>query len=87
MLIEVPHIETIRHHIEEQYEARPTNCGASFGELLCHELHHGGPHGDGLHFKALAAKWGVSLPVLGMLIADHCNRLEPGPKVNHDYLP
>ena len=54
----------------------PTGCGHSFCELLCHDLHtcDGETYG-GYDFKALAERWGVSLPVLGILIADHCCRL------------
>lgn len=85
MIIEVPYIETLRHHIEEQYRSHPTNCGGSFGELLCHEIH--GPSGDGLTFVQLAAKWGISVTTLGELIHDHCKRMEAGPKVNHEYKP
>lgn len=79
-LVEEPRIELFRRLIEEQYEARPTGCGASFGELLCWEL-----HSNGLTFVQLAGKWGVSLPTLGTLIADHCNRMENLPTVDHSY--
>src|SRR5581483_7713431 len=33
------HLCRLRRLIEEQYENRPTGCGASFGELLCWEIH------------------------------------------------
>jgi hypothetical protein len=62
--------------IEEQYAAHPTGGGASFGELLCWEMHFAG-----LTFAQLAEKWGVGLPTLGELIRDHCNRLEADPVV------
>lgn len=73
-------LERLRRIIEGQYDERPTNCGASFGELLCFEIHVGG-----LTFVQLAEKWGLSLPTLGELIKDHCDRLESDPSVNHDY--
>lgn len=76
--MEEPRIELLRRLIEDQYEAQPTGCGASFGELLCWEI-----HSNGLTFVGLAEKWRVSLPTLGALISDHCDRLEPLPCVNH----
>jgi hypothetical protein len=75
-------IERLRRSIEEQYLEKPTGCGGSFGEILCHEIHT-----RGLTFAWLAEKWGISLATLGELIADHCRRLEPLPKVDHDYHP
>lgn len=77
---EEPRVELLRRLIEEQYEACPTHCGGSFGELLCWEL-----HSNGLTFTRLAEKWGISLPTLGQLIADHCDRMEDLPCVNHAY--
>lgn len=77
-----PHLERVRRLIEEQYEAVPTECGASFGEILCWEI-----HSNGMTFNWLAQKWGLSLPVLGELISDHCKRLEIDPVVVHDYRP
>lgn len=74
------HLERLRHLIEGAYQARPTGCGNTFGELLCWEIHT-----NGMTFVWLAEKWGVSLPVLGELIWDHCKRLEKEPSVNHDY--
>ena len=41
-----------------------------FGVMLCTEIHR-----NGLTFDTLAAKWEISLPLLGMLIADHCYKL------------
>ena len=73
-------IVRLRRLIEEQYAANPTGCGASFGEILCHELHT-----RGLTFSRLSEKWGVSLPTLGRLIADHCERLEEDPRVDHRF--
>ena len=76
----VGYIDRIRALIEEQYKENPTGCGGSFGEILCWELHN-----NGLTFIRLAEKWGVSLPVIGELIYDHCKRLEKEPIVNHSY--
>ena len=78
-------LENYRRRVEEQYVDHPTGCGGSFGELLCHELHHGGNLEGGLHFSALATKWGIPVSVLGELIWDHCKRLEPQLQVNHDF--
>lgn len=80
--IEESHVEMARRMIVEQYESRPSLCGSSFGELLCFEIHE-----NGMTFVWLAEKWGVSLAMLGELIADHCRRLEPLPRVDHDYRP
>lgn len=77
-------IEWIREQIVKQYRNHPTGSGGTFDELLCHELHHGHKKGGGLTFCWLARKWGISLPTLGKLIADHCERLE-GPHVDHKY--
>lgn len=79
-MIEEPHVETLRRSIEEQYAVKPTGCGSSFGELLCWEIHT-----NEMTFVALARKWGLSIAMLGELIADHCRRLEPMPVVNHGY--
>ena len=79
-MIEESHTGYLRRMIEEQYSSHPTGAGGSFGELLCYEMHE-----NGLTFKWLAEKWGVSLPTLGELIWDHCKRLENLPRVNHDY--
>lgn len=79
-MIEFGLIERQRWLIEEQYKKQPTGCGASFGEILCYELHTGR-----LTFVQLAEKWGVSLPTLGELVSDHCKRLEDEPCVNHGY--
>ena len=55
-----------------------TGCGGSFGELLCHDIHTTDGETYGGHdFRALAEMWGVSLPILGLLIADHCQKLAP----------
>lgn len=72
------YLERLRRIIEEQYIQNPTNCGGSFGELLCWEIHT-----NGMTFIRLAEKWGISLPTLGELIYDHCKRLEREPVVNH----
>lgn len=44
-----------------------------FGSTLCREMHE-----NGLTFDTLAAKWKISLPLLGMLVADHCYKLTAG---------
>lgn len=70
----------LRRKIVEQYANNPTGCGGSFDELLCWEI-----HSNGLTFRWLAEKWGVSLPTLGELIWDHCKQLEDLPSVDHEY--
>ena len=83
---EEPFIETLRREVEEQYRHIRLGSGAvggCFGSILCHELHSGGEHGGGLHFTALAAKWGIPVSILGELISDHCKRLEQPLRVNH----
>jgi len=67
---EEPYLQRLRRLIEEQYFPRPTGTGGSFGEILCHEIHQ-----NGMTFIWLAQKWGLSLPTLGELIWDHCNRV------------
>lgn len=74
------YIERLRQSIVNQYEDHPTGCGGSFGELLSHEIHT-----QGMTFNWLAEKWGISLPTLGRLIWDHCERLQEPPFVDHDY--
>lgn len=84
--MEEPFIESCRRRVEEQYAHTPLSSGAvggCFGSILCSELHHGSD-GNGLHFSALAAKWGIPVTVLGELIADHCRRLEPLLTVRHE---
>jgi len=76
----VGYVELLRRLIEEQYKDHPTGCGGSFGELLCYEIHT-----RGLTFNWLAEKWGISLPTLGLLIKDHCDRLQKLPVVNHKF--
>ncbi len=61
-------LSDIRLSIERQYRGKPTDCGNSFGEILCWEIHT-----NGLTFYWLAEKWGLSLSLLGELIADHSN--------------
>lgn len=82
-------IESCRRRVEEQYAQTRLGSGTvggCFGSILCHELHMGNdPAPAGLHFKALAEKWGIPVSVLGELIWDHCKRLEPQLQVNHDY--
>lgn len=79
---EESHICRLRRVIEEAYDANPTGCGCSFGEILCYEI-----HSAGLTFGELAAKWGISVATLGELIWDHCKRMEPEPVVNFDVAP
>jgi hypothetical protein len=77
-VLEEPRVERLRRLIEDQYRNCPTDCGGSFGEILCWELHT-----NGKTFTALAQKWGISLPTLGELVCDHCKRLEDEPLVTH----
>ncbi len=77
---ELAHLEVLRSAIERQYLDCPTGCGASFGEILCHEIHT-----NNRTFRQLAHKWGIGLASLGELISDHCKRLEKLPQANHDY--
>ncbi len=79
MLRTESYIERIRRLIEEQYLECPTGCGASFGEILCWEI-----HSNGMTFVWLGDKWGISLSTLGELIWDHCKRLEDDPEVHHN---
>ncbi len=74
-------IKNTRNEIEDQYKNNPTGCGGTFDELLCWEI-----HSNGMTFVWLSEKWGISLSMLGELIKDHCEGLEPLPKVNHEYL-
>ncbi len=78
IVTEESHIKRFRRFIEEQYEDHPTGCGNSFDEILCWEIHE-----NGQTFIWLASKWGISLPTLGDVIADHCRGLEPDPIVKH----
>lgn len=80
MEYEETHLARLRRLIEEQYIKKPTGCGTSFGEILCHELHT-----KGLTFTEIGKKWNISLATLGELICDHCKRLENDPEVNHLY--
>lgn len=59
-------LDEIRQHIMQQVYGKE-KC---FDQQLCYELHEGD-----LTFDTLAAKWKISLPLLGMLIADHCYKL------------
>ena len=71
-------VEFLRRTIEEQYETLGgTGCGASFGELLCWEI-----HSNNQTFTDLAILWGVSVTTIGDLIADHCRRMEPLPNID-----
>ena len=80
-------VAEFRKTTEDRYEANPTGCGGSFGEILCYELHDqpinprmetttiSGGYDTGLTFKELADKWGIPVRFLGELIADHCDKL------------
>lgn len=66
-------IKEFREHIEALYQKKELGSGGiggCFGSILCDEL-----HSKGLHFKALAKKWNISVSFLGEVIADHCKRL------------
>lgn len=58
------------HEIRQDIMQRVYGRQKSFDQQLCYELHEGG-----LTFDMLAAKWEISLPLLGVLIADHCYKL------------
>jgi len=84
---EESYIESCRRRVEEQYATTKLSSGSvggCFGSILCSELHSGGHQQTGLHFTALAKKWGIPVTTLGELIWDHCKRLEPMLEVNHD---
>lgn len=84
-MTEEPFLESCRRRVEEQYAhvaLSSGGVGGCFGSILCSELHHG-TDGGGLHFKALADKWGIPVSILGELIWDHCKRLEPLLTVKH----
>ena len=76
---EESYLARLRRLIEEQYADNPTGCGGSFDEILCWEI-----HSNGMTFKWLAQKWGLSLPTLGDIIRDHCYKLQDDPVVCHD---
>ena len=76
---EEPHIGRFRRLIMEQYADNPTGCGNSFDEILCWEI-----HSNGMTFKWLAQKWGITLSTLGEIIWDHCRKLEDDPVVRHE---
>jgi len=78
-MIESNFLVQTRNHIVEQYKEHSTNCGSSFGELLCYELHV-----SNITFIQLAKKWGISLPTLGELIKDHCDKLQRLPRVKFE---
>lgn len=70
------YLSELREEIVKQYKKHPTGCGGSFGEILCWEIHK-----NNMTFIRLAEKWGISLPTLGELIKDHCDRLQKMPLV------
>lgn len=84
--MEQSYLSFLRESIVEQYRKNPekmrdkdytsADCGGSFGELLCGEIHI-----NKLTFIKLAEKWDITLPTLGELIKDHCDRLQEMPKV------
>jgi len=59
-------LNEIRDTLMEQVYGVPKD----FGVQLCIEIHE-----NDLTFDTVAAKWGISLPLLGVLIADHCYKL------------
>lgn len=70
---EIRMVENFREHVEVLYNHTALGSGSRggcFGSILCDEIHH-----EGLHFKALAEKWHITVPFLGEVIADHCKRL------------
>lgn len=74
-------IDLLRHRVEKQYantRLGSGTVGGCFGSILCHELHMGDDlQPAGLHFTAIAKKWGITVSELGDLIADHCRKLKP----------
>ncbi len=78
---EQSYLSVIRQEIVEQYKNTKLNCIGDFGQILCYEI-----HSNGMTFIWLAEKWGISLPTLGELIKDHCDRLQETPKINFDNL-
>lgn len=58
------------NEIRELLMVRIYGESTDFGVQLCTEIHQ-----NGLTFDTLAAKWEISLPLLGLLIADHCYKL------------
>lgn len=75
---EETYLARLRRIIEEGYKKNPTGCGGSFGEILCWEIHT-----NGMTFKWLAEKWGISVTAIGELIYDHCKCLEELPHIQH----
>ena len=78
---EQSYLSVLRQSIVKQYQPTNSDCKGDFGQILCHEIHTGN-----LDFIRLAKKWGISLPTLGELIKDHCDRLQELPKVNFNKL-
>ena len=72
----------LRKIIEKKYSESSTDYKGCFGTILCYEIHSNPVNPrmlsdeKGLTFKELAQKWGISISLLGELIADHCKRLE-----------
>ena len=77
-MIEESYLSMLRREITEQYNKTDLDCKGDFGQILCWEL-----HSNEQTFIMLAKKWGISLPTLGELIKDHCDRLQRIPKVKH----
>ncbi len=74
-------INKFRKQIEKAYSLCPYEYKGGFDEILCYELHSQPINPRlglelGLTFKELANKWGISVSFLGVLIADHCRKLE-----------
>ena len=80
-------IKRFRKHVETTYANCAYSDYASFGEIVCYELHSqpvnprmrvktiNDGFQTGLTFKELARKWGIDVAFLGELIADHCKKL------------
>ena len=68
------HLARLRRLIDGSYEAQPTGCGASFGEILCWEI-----HSNGDDVRLAGEEVGSLLPTLGELVWD-CKRLEEEPR-------
>lgn len=84
--METAKIQQFRSDIENTYKNSHIPF-ASFGEILCYELHSQpvNPRMDtktcndgfetGLTFKELAQKWDIDTAFLGELVMDHCKKL------------
>jgi len=78
--MEETYLSHLRETITKQYSNTGLDCIGDFGQILCWEI-----HSNDMTFIYLASKWGISLPTLGELIKDHCDRLQDLPCVNHKF--